>query len=150
MIRNYPDRIAAGCEHRAGRAEPSKGFLFARRAPGCKEIPFASERRLPAAASVFLWLWLAACGAPAGAPHWLKAGTDEAEMERELQDCNARARAELAQEQQNIDATVDMNRLLQGVAVVPFSRQVLLQQAVEHAEQVVGDCMRAKGFTREG
>ena len=50
-----------------------------------------------------------------------------------------------------IEATVGRNWMLQGVAVVPLQRQLLRQQAAEHAKQGFNSCMLTKGFTlKEG
>jgi hypothetical protein len=38
--------------------------------------------------------------------------------------------------------------MLQGFAVVPLQRQIMLQEAANYAEEVFDDCMRTKGFTR--
>jgi hypothetical protein len=108
------------------------------------------NRRLHAAASVFLCLLLAVCAAPSTPARWLKAGADGATTDRELSDCNEQASAWLASEQRIIDATVGRNWMLQGMAVVPLQRQLMRQEAAENAEQVLNNCMRAKGFTKEG
>jgi hypothetical protein len=98
-------------------------------------------------ASVFICLGLAVCAAPT-TPHWQKAATDDATTERELRDCNDQANAALARQQALIDETVGRNWMLQGFAVVPLQRQLLLQQATEDSERVLDNCMRGKGFTK--
>jgi hypothetical protein len=97
-------------------------------------------------ASVSICLGLAVCVAPT-TPHWQKAATDDATTERELSDCNDQANAALASQQALIDEEVGRNWMLQGFAVVPLQRQLLLQQATEDSKRVVDSCMRAKGFT---
>jgi hypothetical protein len=42
------------------------------------------------------------------------------------------------------------NWILQGLPVVPLEPQSMRQHADEYAEQVLNNCMRAKGFTKEG
>jgi hypothetical protein len=105
---------------------------------------------LQAAASVCVCLVLVVCGAPTKPPGWLKAGADEATIKRELRDCNLQASAALASEQKIINATLGRNWILQGLPVVPLEPQSMRQQADEYAEQVLNNCMRAKGFTKEG
>ena len=108
-------------------------------------------KRLQAAGCVIACLLLAVCEAPGTTPpRWLKAGADDAVTERELNDCKAQANAELANEQETIDTTIGRNWLLQGAPVVPFERQLRLEEAAEHAARVFDICMRAKGFTKEG
>jgi hypothetical protein len=108
-----------------------------------------SDKRLLPATSFAICLGLTVCVAPATSPGWLKAGDDDATTERELRACNGQASAAFARDQEIIDATVGRNWMLQGLAVAPLQRQLLLQQAAEDAKQVLDYCMRAKGFTKE-
>ena len=107
------------------------------------------DRRLAARASIFICLGLAVCAAPAKAPHWVKAGADDSTIEREVHECEAQANDTFASERAIIDKKVGLSWMLQGLAVVPLQRQILLQEAAKHGEQVFNDCMRANGFTKE-
>ena len=82
---------------------------------------------------------------------WVKAGTDDQTVARELADCNAQANAALANEQginADINATLGRNWYLAGTQGI--EAQSLRQQAAGYADQVLDNCMRAKGFTKEG
>ena len=105
---------------------------------------------LRAAATAPLCLLLSVCAAPTTEVRWIKAGTDDATMTRELQDCNAQASAALANERginQDINATLGRNWQFSGTA--PIEQQAMRSQASGYADQVLNNCMRAKGFTRE-
>ena len=81
----------------------------------------------------------------------MKAGTDDATVSRELQDCNAKASAALANERginQDINATLGGNWQFSGTAQI--EQQSMRAQAAGYADQVLNNCMRAKGFAREG
>jgi hypothetical protein len=97
-------------------------------------------------------LWLTVCAAPhATTAGWLKSGADDQTTAREMRECNAQADAALANEQginEDINATLGRNWSLsytQGL-----ERQTMREQAAGYAEQVFNNCMRAKGFTKEG
>jgi len=69
---------------------------------------------------------------------------------RELADCNAQANTALANEQginADINATLGRNWQLGGTQGI--QAQSMRQQAAGLADQVLNNCMRAKGFTRE-
>jgi hypothetical protein len=108
------------------------------------------NRRLQAAASLFICPILSACAAPTKPPGWLKAGAEDASIKRELRDCNRQASGALASEQEIINAMLGRNWILQGLPVVPLEPQSMRQHADEYAEQVLNNCMHAKGFTKEG
>ena len=104
-----------------------------------------------AAATVPICLLLSVCAAPTTEVRWVKAGTDDAIVSRELQDCNAQASAALASERginQDINATLGGNWQFSGTAQI--EQQSMRAQAAGYADRVLNDCMRAKGFTREG
>jgi hypothetical protein len=106
--------------------------------------------RLGAVAAPLLCLLLAVCAAPSTEVRWVKAGTDDATVSRELQDCNAQANAALASERginQDINATLGGNWQFSGTA--PIEQQSMRAQASGYADQVLNNCMRAKGFTKE-
>lgn len=106
---------------------------------------------LRAVATGLICLLLAVCTAPATETRWVKTGTDDATVLRELQDCNAQANAALATERginQDINATLGRNWQLSGTA--PIEQQSMRAQATGYADQVLNNCMRAKGFTKEG
>jgi hypothetical protein len=108
------------------------------------------DRRLAAGASIFICLGLAVCVAPTSAPPWVKAGADHLTIEREVHECEAQSNDAFASERAIIDEKVGLSFMLQGFAVIPLQRQILLQEAAEHAKQVFNDCMRANGFTKGG
>ena len=104
-----------------------------------------------AVATAPICLLLSVCAAPTTEVRWVKAGTDDAAVLRELQDCSAQANAALASERginQDINATLGGNWQFSGTA--PIEEQSLRAQAAGYADRVLNDCMRAKGFTREG
>lgn len=80
--------------------------------------------------------------------NWVKSGADDATISRELQDCNSQANAALASEQginADISATLGRNWQLGGTQTV--EAQSMRRQAAGYADQVLNNCMRAKGFT---
>jgi hypothetical protein len=82
---------------------------------------------------------------------WVKTGADEQTIARELRDCNAQANAALASEQginADINATLGRNWQLGGTQAV--EAQSMRRQASSYADQVLNNCMRAKGFARQG
>ena len=107
---------------------------------------------LPAFAAALGCLWLTACGAQtASTVNWVKAGADDQTISRELADCNAQANAALANEQginADISATLGRNWQLGGTQTV--EAQSMRRQAAGFADQVLNNCTRAKGFTKEG
>jgi hypothetical protein len=108
--------------------------------------------RLPAAGAALFCLLLTVCGGQTPtATNWVKAGADEQTIARELADCNAQANAALASEQginADINATLGRNWELGGTQ--PIEAQSMRRQASGYADQVLDNCMRAKGFTKEG
>jgi len=109
------------------------------------------DTSLRAAAAAPICLLLTVCAATTTTEvRWVKAGTDDATMVRELQDCNAQANAALASERginEDINATLGGNWQFSGTA--PIEQQAMRSQAAGYADQVLNNCMRAKGFTRE-
>jgi hypothetical protein len=106
---------------------------------------------LRAVAAGLVCLLLTVCAAPTTEVRWVKAGTDDATASRELQDCSAKASAALANERginQDINATLGGNWQFSGTAQI--EDQSMRAQAAGYADRVLNDCMRAKGFTREG
>jgi hypothetical protein len=107
------------------------------------------NRRLGTPAGVLICLLLAAC---AGATtRWVKTGSNDEVISRELRDCNAQANAALASERginQDINATLGRNWQMGGT--LGIEDQAMNQQAAGIADQVLNNCMRAKGFTRAG
>jgi hypothetical protein len=106
---------------------------------------------LRAVAAALICFLLTVCTAPATETRWVKSGADDATVSRELQDCSAQASAALASERginQDINATLGRNWQLSGTA--PIEHQSMREQAVGYADKVLNDCMRAKGFTKEG
>jgi hypothetical protein len=100
-------------------------------------------------ASIFICLGLAVCAAPPKPPSWVKAGADDPTMVRELHECEAQANDVFARERAIIDNKVGLSWMLQGYAIVPLQRQLMLQEAAKNAEEVFNNCMRTKGFTKE-
>jgi hypothetical protein len=107
--------------------------------------------RFGATAAALVCLLLTVCAAPTTEVRWVKTGADDATVSRELQDCNAQANAALASEHginQDINATLGGNWQFSGTA--PIEEQSMRTQAAGYADQVLNNCMRAKGFTKEG
>ena len=96
-------------------------------------------------------LLLAVCAAPTTTEvRWVKAGASDETVSRELRDCNAQADAALTSEQrinQDINATLGGNWQLSGTSAI--EHQSMSAQAAGYAGQVLNNCMRAKGFSKE-
>jgi hypothetical protein len=109
------------------------------------------DRGLRVVAALFGPLLLAVCAAPTVTEvRWVKTGADGAAVERELSDCNAQANAALANERginQDINATLGGNWQFSGTSAI--EHQSMSAQAAGYADQVLNNCMRAKGFTKE-
>jgi hypothetical protein len=102
-------------------------------------------------AAILGCLLLMACAGETTMTRWVKMGADDQTISRELRDCNAQANAALANEQginADINATLGRNWQLGGTQGV--ETQALREQATGYADQVLNNCMRAKGFTKEG
>jgi hypothetical protein len=113
-------------------------------------IARADRRRLPAAAAALGLLLLTECAGQTTEVRWVKAGADDRTIARELDDCNAQAGAALANERginEDISATLGRNWSLSSTQGI--QRQSMNQQAAGYADQVLNNCMRAKGFTKE-
>jgi len=96
-------------------------------------------------------LLLAGCAGHTTTVNWVKVGADDQTVARELADCNAQANAALATEQginSDINATLGRNWQLGGTQTI--EAQAMRRQASGRADEVLNNCMRAKGFTREG
>jgi hypothetical protein len=107
------------------------------------------KRHLGAAAGVCIGLQLLACSGTPTTTTWVKTGADEEAIARELRDCNQRANAALASEQginQDINATLGRNWQLGST--LGIQDQAMRQQAAGYADQVLNNCMIAKGFTK--
>ena len=110
-----------------------------------------SRRYLSTAVATLSCVMLTVCAGQTTTPTtWVKAGTDDQTIARELADCNAQANAALANEQginADINATLGRNWQLGGTQGI--QAQSMRQQAASYADQVLNSCMRAKGFTKE-
>jgi hypothetical protein len=110
------------------------------------------RRSLTTAAAALGCLLLTVCaGQTPTATNWVKAGADDQTIARELGDCNAQANAALASEQginADINATLGRNWQLGGTQNI--EAQSMRRQASGYADQVLNNCMRAKGFKKEG
>lgn len=108
--------------------------------------------RLPTAGAALGCLLLTVCsGQTTTTANWVKAGADDQTIARELADCNAQATAAMANEQginADINATLGRNWQLGGTQTI--EAQAMRRQASGFADQVLNNCMRAKGFTKEG
>lgn len=118
-------------------------------------IAYKLNRRPPIAAVALGCLLLTACAGETTTTmttlNWVKTGADEQTIARELRDCNAQANAALASEQginADINATLGRNWQLGGTQAV--EAELMRRQASSYADQVLNNCMRAKGFTRQG
>ena len=112
----------------------------------------SARRALSTAGAALCCLLLSACaGQTPTATNWVKTGADDQTIARELADCNAQANAALATEQginADINATLGRNWQLAGTQRI--EGQSMRRQASGYADQVLNNCMRAKGFTKEG
>ena len=94
---------------------------------------------------------LAVCAAPATTEvRWVKTGANDETISRELRDCNAQANAALANERginQDINATLGGNWQLSGTSAI--EHQSMGTQAAGYADQVLNNCMRDKGFSKQ-
>jgi hypothetical protein len=110
------------------------------------------RRQLPGGVAALTCLLLTACAAQTTTEvRWMKTGVDDQTVSGELRDCNAQANAALASEQginADINATLGRNWQLGGTQGI--ETQAMRQQATGYADQVLNNCMRAKGFTKEG
>jgi hypothetical protein len=107
------------------------------------------KRRLGAAAGILICLQLAACAGTTTTVRWVKTGTDEEAIARELRDCNQQANAALASERginQDINATLGRNWQMGGT--LGIEDQAMSGQAEGLADQILNNCMQAKGFTK--
>jgi hypothetical protein len=93
-------------------------------------------------------LGLAACGnSPPPPTHWVKAGASEATTERELDACRQQANAVLARQQGvNEDITATLGGNWQLSSTYGIETQSLKSSAQGLANQVIRNCMQAKGF----
>ena len=109
------------------------------------------DRGLRALAALFGPVLLAVCAAPATTEvRWVKTGADDETISRELSDCNAQANAALANERginQDINATLGGNWAFSGTSAI--ENQSMRAQASGYADQVLNNCMRAKGFLKQ-
>lgn len=112
---------------------------------------FDHSPRKSATAAVFGCLLLTTCAEQTTtATKWVKTGADDQTISRELEDCNSQASSALAREQginADINATLGRNWQLGGTRGI--ENQAMRQQAAGLADQVLNNCMRAKGFVKE-
>jgi hypothetical protein len=109
------------------------------------------RRCLPTTATALSCLWLTVCAQQTTTEvRWVKAGADDQTIARELNDCNAQANAALSSEQGiNADISATLGRNWTLSSTMPIEQQSMRQQAAGVADQVLNNCMRAKGFTKE-
>ena len=109
------------------------------------------RRPLPAAGAALGCLLLTVCaGQTPTATNWVKRGADDQAIARELADCNAQANTALANEQginADINATLGRNWQLGGTENI--EAQSMRRQAGGYADQVLNNCMRDKGFSKQ-
>jgi hypothetical protein len=109
------------------------------------------KRRLRAVAALLGPVLLAVCAAPGTTEvRWVKTGADDESVSRELRDCNAQANAALASERginQDINATLGGNWQFSGTSAI--EHQSMVAQAAGYADQVLNNCMRDKGFSKQ-
>jgi hypothetical protein len=111
---------------------------------------FVGKRHLGAAAGIFICLQLAACAGTTTTTRWVRTGTDEEAIARELRDCNQQANAALASERginQDINATLGRNWQMGGT--LGIEDQAMGEQAAGYADRILNNCMSAKGFTKQ-
>jgi len=106
---------------------------------------------LPGAmAAISICLQLVACAGTSTTTRWVKTGTDEEAIARELRDCNQQANAALASERginQDINATLGRNWQMGGT--LGIDDQAMGEQAAGYADRILNNCMSAKGFTKQ-
>jgi hypothetical protein len=109
------------------------------------------EPALRTALSLALCVLLTVCAAPSGEVKWVKSGTDDRTMQRELNDCVAQANAAMSHQSginQDINATLGRNwQLSQTTSIVD---QNMVRQTTALGDQVLNNCMRNKGFVKQG
>ena len=101
------------------------------------------------AVAVIIGLQFAACGGTTTEVRWVKTGTDDEAIARELRDCNQQANSALASERginQDINATLGRNWQLGGT--LGIQDQAMSEQAAGYADRILNNCMQAKGFTK--
>src|ERR1700738_4832631 len=101
---------------------------------------------LGAAPGIFICLQLATC-AGTTTVRWVKTGSNEEAIARELRDCNQQASSALASERginQDINATLGRNWQLGGT--LGIEDQAMSEQAAGYADQILHNCMRGKRF----
>jgi hypothetical protein len=119
-----------------------------------EELPLTIRHRRPlavAGAALGCLLLTVCAGQTPTTVNWVKSGADDQTMARELADCNAQANAALATERginADIDATLGRNWQLGGTQGI--EAQSMRREASGYADQVLNNCMRAKGFSKEG
>lgn len=99
----------------------------------------------------FFWFLLTACTGQTtdSGVRWTKAGADDRAVDRQLRECTAQANAALASEHgvnADISATLGRNWSLSGRQ--DLQTETMRQQAGGFADQLLSNCMQAKGFTR--
>ena len=107
------------------------------------------KARPGAMAGILICLQLVACADTTTTTRWVKTGADEEAIGRELRDCNQQANAALASERginQDINATLGRNWQMGGT--LGIEDQAMGEQAAGYADQILNNCMRAKGFTK--
>lgn len=104
----------------------------------------------PVIGAVLGCLLLTVCaGQTPTATNWVKSGADDQTIARELADCNAQANTALASERginADINATLGRNWQLGGTENI--EAQSMRREASGYADQVLNNCMRAKGFNK--
>ncbi len=94
---------------------------------------------------------LTVCAGSSGETKWVKSGTDDQTMQRELNDCVAQANAAMSQQagiNQDINATLGRNwQLGETTSIVD---QNMVRQNAGLGDQVLNNCMRNKGFVKQG
>jgi len=106
------------------------------------------KRCLGVAAGIFICLQLAVC-AGTTTVRWVKSGSDDEAIARELRDCNQQANSALASERginQDINATLGRNWQMGGT--LGIEDQAMSEQAEGLADRILNSCMQAKGFTK--
>jgi hypothetical protein len=110
---------------------------------------FDHSPRKSATAAVFGCLLLTTC-AEQTTTTWVKSGADDQTISRELEECNAQASRALAREQGiNADINATLGRNWQLGNTRGIENQAMRQQSAGLADQILNNCMRAKGFVKE-
>ncbi len=118
-----------------------------------RTVWFGSGNRLGSrvATGIAAFLLVTACAAPPGEARWVKTGLDDAAVTREVNDCQAQAKAaQNTQQGINQDRSATLGRNWALSYTTGLQTETMQRQTAATGDQVFNNCMRAKGFTKAG